>query len=446
MKFAAILSLMIAGLLALTGCRGVPTPGERQARRDLQTITVQYQPENASLPLPALTPDSSLSNYLAFALLNSPQVKAAFYDWSASVENITVARSLPDPQLTLQAYLTDRLTSLMPGLAWNMPGPGKLKVKARIASAESDAKYFAFESAVLAAAFDFKKACYNLELLDEQLRINGQLLRLLDNLDRTIRAQNETGQGTLADVLRVQTDRDRLHTDLDNLADSRLSLLANFKAALGLPPSALEPPVPAHFEIISDYQDADELLQTALARNPQLKALQAEVNAATSGIVAAYKERTPDFTAGVSAEVYQPPFFWPQAGMTLPVWRDKLAAELTQAKAGEMAAQSRLTAAQIDLAVSFAEKSFACRETRRNVALIENQLIPQARQSLAMMRAGYRSGTTDFAALTEAERLPLDLELAAAEARTAHELALAELELMVSGVAPPGAPVLSATR
>ena len=90
--------------------------------------------------------------------------------------------------------------------------------------------------------------------------------------------------------------------------------------------------------------------------------------------------------------------------MTLPIWRDKIAAEIAQAQANELAAKSRLKAAQIDLAVSFAEKSFTYRETRRNLALIKDKLIPQADQSLAAIQAGYRAGTTDFSSLTEVER------------------------------------------
>ena len=101
----------------------VSTSGEKQARHDLGAVAGQYRPGNGRPALPELTPDSSLSNFLAFALLNSPAVEAAFYDWSASVENITVTRSLPDPQLTFQAYIQDTITSLMPGLAWNFPAP-----------------------------------------------------------------------------------------------------------------------------------------------------------------------------------------------------------------------------------------------------------------------------------------------------------------------------------
>jgi outer membrane protein TolC len=446
MKPVAILTIaMVAGVLTLTGCRGIPAPGEKQARHDLGAVTKQFHPGHQPAALPELTPDSSLSNFVAFALLNQPQVAAAFYDWSASVENITVTRSRPDPQLTFQAYIQDTLTSLMPGLNWSIPGPGKLTARAGVAAAESQGKYFAFESAVLQTAFNLKTAYYQLGLLDEQLRLKRETLSLLENQERVLRAQNAAGTATLPDALLLQSEHDRVQTDLANLEDSRHSLRENFKAALGLTPEQPDPPMPAHFEMSGEPVDADELLRMAFARNPQLAALEAEVRAAEAGIAVAYKERVPDFNAGLSVEVYRPPFYWPQAGMTLPIWRDKLAAELAQAQANALAAKSRLKAAQIDLAVTFAEKSFAYRETGRNLALIEDKLIPQADQSLATVQAGYRAGTVDFSAMTGAEQTLVNLQLEAVEARTANQIALADLSLMIAGVPPANAPLLPNT-
>jgi len=171
--------------------------------------------------------------------------------------------------------------------------------------------------------------------------------------------------------------------------------------------------------------------------------MEANVRTAEAGIAMAYKERVPDFSLGLMADVKaSPTLFRPLAGMTLPVWRDKLAAEVAQARANEMAAQSRLKAGQIDLAVNFAEKSFVYRETSRNLALIEDELIPKARQSIETVRAGYRTGTMDFSAMTDAERMLLDLQLEAVQARTDREIALAELSLMVAGVSPANAPLL----
>jgi outer membrane protein TolC len=447
MRLKVILLIVLAGVgvFALAGCRGISTPGEKQARHDLGAVAGQYRPGNSRPALPALTPDSSLSNFLAYALLNSPTVEAAFYDWSASVENITVTRSLPDPQLTFQAYITDTLTSLMPGLFQGIPGPGKLKARARVATAESLDKYFTFESAVLQAAFNLKRAYYQLGLWAEQVRVKQATLALLDSQERVRRAQNEAGTATLPDLLRVQSERDRVHVDLANLDDSHRSVLENFKAALGLMPQQPDPPAPSHVETGGENPDADELLRVAFERNPQLAAMAADVRTAEAGIAVAYKERVPDFNAGLSADVYAPPFYWPQVGMTLPIWRDKLAAEIAQAKANELAAKSRLKAAQIDLAVSFAEKLFACRETGRNLVLLENDLIPRARQSVETARAGYRANTLDFSGLTDAERTLLDLQLEVAETRTDHEIALAELSLMVAEVPPANAPFLSNT-
>jgi outer membrane protein TolC len=442
MKSVSILILLAVTAFAVAGCRGMPAPGEKQARQDLKSIAEKYQPGQPP-KLPELTPDSSLSNYLAFALLNSPTVAAAFYDWSASVENITIVRSRPDPQITFQSYIEDELTSLMPGFMWNFPGPGKLKAKGRAAAAESEGKYFAFESAVLQAAFNLKSAYFKLGELDEQLRIEGETLSLVNNEEAAARAQNVAGSTALADVFRIQDFCDRARTDLANLEDSRHSLLANFKAALGLMPNQPNPPIPAHFEISVENPDADELLREAFARNPQLKAMEAKVRAAEAGITVAYKDRLPDFNAGLSVEVYRPPFYWPQGNMTLPIWRDKLAAEVAQAQANKLAAQSRLKAGQIELAVSFADKSFSYRETGRNLALLQDELIPRANQTLAIARAGYRTGTVDISNLTDTERAVLDLKLEAVQTRTDREIALSELSLMVAGVAPTNAPLLT---
>lgn len=442
-----ILVVLAAAGLLVAGCRGLPAPGEKQARRDLKTVAGEYRPGNRTPVLPELTPDSSLSNFVAFALLNSPSVEAAFYDWSASVENITVTRSLPDPQLTFQSDIADIVMTVMPGFMQEFPGPGKLKARARVAGAESQAKYFAFESAVLQTAFNLKRAYFQLGLVDEQLRLRRETLALLENQERTVRAQNAAGASSLPALLRVQGDRDRARTDLANLDDSRRLLLENFKAALGLAPGQADPPAPARFESNAENPDVEELLRVAFERNPQLKAMEADVRAAEAGIAMAYKERVPDFSLGLMADAKaSPTVFRPLAGMTLPIWRDKTAAEIAQAKANELAAKSRLKAGQIDLAVNFAEKLFAFRETGRNLALLDGELIPNANQSLETVRAGYRTGTMDFSAMTDAERMLLDLQLEAVGMRTDHEIALAELSLMVAGVPPADAPLLPNTH
>jgi outer membrane protein TolC len=439
------LGLLLA-LLVLAGCKGVPAPGERNARHDLKTVADSYRPDDRKPELPPLSADAGLSNYLAYALLNSPDVAAAYYDWAASVERITVERSLPDPQLTFQAYIQNVITSLMPGFAWNFPGPGKLDARAAVATAGSKSKYFIFETAVLQSAMNLKRAGFELHSLDEQLRINRQNLALLNDLERIARAQNEVGKGTLQDVLRAQIERDRVSNTITNLMDSRQPKLASFKAALGLAYDQPDPPVPARLEADEVNPDSDEILRVAFTHNPKLKAMEADVRATEAGIAVAYKERIPDFNVALMADVKASPvLYWPQFGMTVPIWRDKLAAEVAAARANDLAARARLSAEQIALTVEFAEKSFACRELNRNLDLLRHQLIPKARQSLEIARAGYLAGTIDFFNLMNTEQTLLAFEMSEVEARTEREIALSELSLMIAGVPPPGAPILTSS-
>jgi len=137
--------------------------------------------------------------------------------------------------------------------------------------------------------------------------------------------------------------------------------------------------------------------------------------------------------------------FRPQFGMTLPIWRDKIAAEIAGAQAEHRAAKARLTAAQISLAVEFAEKSFMFREASRNLDLLQKKLLPKSRLSLEVARSGYLSGQIDFFNVIDTERTLLNFTLAEIEARTQRELTLAELSLVIAGLPPVNAPVLNQT-
>ncbi len=429
--------------LLLAGCKGIPGQSEQQARQDLQAVGGVYRPQAQRPVLPTLQTNAGLSNFLAFAVLNQPQVEAAYFDWASSVERITVERSLPDPRLTFQSDIASMVMSLMPGLMMDFPGFGKLKAAAKVATAESEGKYFAFEWSVLQTAFALKKAYYELHFLRAKVGVNQETLRLLTEIEKLARTQNEVGKVTLQDVLRAQIEQERLTTEIANLEDSRNPLLAQFKAALGLKEEDAAPPLPETFESTPLDLTSDRLFATALARNPRLKAMEAEVRRADASLRLAFKARVPDFSLGIEADVKASPVFvTPQIGITLPIWRDKIGAQIAGAQAGKRVAEARLSAEQIALAVEFAEKSFMFREASRNLELLTERLLPKARQSLEVARAAYLSGRLDFLNLIDAERTLLGFQLSEVEARTKRELALAELSLVIVGVPPANAPVL----
>lgn len=430
----------VLGGLLLAGCKGFPTKDETAARRQAQTVGADYRPHDQKPELPVLTEDSSLSNYLTFAVLSQPRIEAAYYDWLASIERITEARSLPDPQLTFQMDIQNIVTSIMPGLMGSIPWPDKLRVGAQIASAESQSRYFAFQSAVLNSAFDVKRAYYQLYFLAEKIRVDRETLRLLSDLEATARAQNEAGKVTLQDVLRAQIEQDSLKTEIANLEDSRSALMAQFKAALGLGGSEPEPPMPRRFEATALDLSPDQVFETALAQNTQLKAMAADVRSAEASIFLAKRTRWPDLSLGLMADVkMNPTLYRPLGTVSLPIWRDKIAAQIAEAQANKRSAEARLSDQQIALAVDVAERTYLYRETTRNLALLNDQLLPKARQSLEVARAGYLAGQIDFFNLIDAERTLLGFQLDRVEVATQREVVLAELSLIVQGMSPSGA-------
>ena len=425
------------GLLA-TGCRGLPAKGERPAQADLAEVGGQLQTN-----LPVLSATATVHDAVLFAVKNHPAVAAAYADWAAAVANITVARSLPDPKLSFELFAADAVSSLMGGLTTDIPGPGKLAARGAAAAAASRAKYFQFEIVALQTALAVEKTFYPLYFLDTKIRVNRQLLALLANLATLARAQNEVGRATLQDVLRAQMEAEKLRTETENLEDSRRRLRAQFKAALGLCTEQADPPVPQVPDFTETNLDDEKWLATATKQNPRLQALAAEIQIAEAAIRVARKEKTPDFSAGFEVDAKAVPAVWnPQFSATLPIWRDKLTAEISAAQNGKRAAEARLSAAQLDLAVEFATQTYRIREANRELTLLRDRLLPRAGQTLAVARSAYRSGQADFLNVIDAERALLNFQLNEIAAQIQREIARAELTLLVVGVPPAGTPGL----
>ncbi|MBM3265706.1 MAG: TolC family protein [candidate division Zixibacteria bacterium] len=436
-----IVAIFGAATILLAGCAGM-SAGEKAARQRRQTVENVFRPDARRPPLPVLTAHTPLSDFLLFAMLNRPRIEAAYYDYTAAVERIAVERSLPDPRFTFESEIAGAVMSLMPGLMTDFPGAGKRDAAARIATAESDAKYFVFETQVLQTAADIKKAYYQLYFLDTRFEVNRRMLRLLTDVEMLARAQNEAGKATLQDVLRARIEQELLASEVVGLEDARHPLLAQFKAALGLFPDRPDPPTPEHFESTSLDLSSDEILRTALARNPRLKVMEAEIRRADAALRLAYRTRLPDAGVGLEVETVGGARAKPQFSLTLPFRREAIAARIAEAQAMRRAGEARLTDEQIGLAVEVAERSFLFREASRKLELLTTRLLPMAGQSLETARSGYVSGSVDFLNLLDAGRTLLDFRLAETEARVQRELALTELSLLVLGTLPAQTPML----
>ena len=154
------------------------------------------------------------------------------------------------------------------------------------------------------------------------------------------------------------------------------------------------------------------------------------------------KAHTPDFGAGLMADLKMNPVLWrPLAQVTLPIWREKISAAIASARARNDAAVARLKAEELMVATDLARMTYMVREADRMVAYIDEIALPNLRQSSDTIAAAYGTGMTNFAMIPETRQMVLAMQVERVAALREREKTLADLSLLVAGEAPAGAPL-----
>ncbi len=384
-------------------------------------------------PVDSLPTAADLATYVGYALAHHPELAAARATWRASGAAARAAGGLPDPHLgwgeMVQSVETrvgpqERVLSLQQSLPWF----GTLGARRRAASDRADAAGARLAQAALAVMGDVKDAWYDAAFLAESMQVTRRHLVILDQLEAASRAAYESGGGGYANLLKAQIERTRLQERLDDLADHRRAVAARLNAALGRPvdaPLALPDSLPATRPAVPD--SATLLSQQAMV-HPQLVARDRERAAAAADVAAARKLGWPSLTLGVdwiqvgAARMDGVPDSGKDAvvarlGLSLPVWRGKVAGAVQSANSRERAQDDLRLAEQRTLAAKLEGALADVATARRRDDVHGRELIPRARQSLASVQAAYAAGSAGFLDVLEAERTLLDLDLAARMAR-----------------------------
>jgi cobalt-zinc-cadmium efflux system outer membrane protein len=445
---APALAVALALISTFAGCTLAPSAGEKQARANAAQLGEALRPARAKPVLPALTPESPLTDYVRFAVLNHPQVEAAYHDWRASVAAIAPTRALPDPQFTFEADIVDTLMTFMPGLMFDFMTPGKRTAMSREMIASSNVAYRAYAATVLRAAAQSRKAWVELAFLDESIRLRESSVGALEqslalaNIDYT----TGRGMGSFANQIRVTNDIAKVRNDLATLGDRRTASRIRFKSTLGLASTDGDPAWPQASLAATALPSEDELWRRASAANAELAQMRAMVEMAVASIEVARKAGTPDFTIGGMADLKADPLmFRPTATVTLPIWREKIAANIAAAEARRDASQARVTAEQLNLAAELAQMLYMVREADRMIAYIERTALPNFERAIATVEAGYQSGMTGPSMIPETKLMALTMRLERVAALRERENAITELLLLTADVAPTGSPLLAAS-
>jgi len=435
-RSTTIATLAAGGLAFLAGCQTVPPAPERTVRDHLAAVGRELPPARGQLPL--LGAESQPSDYVRFALLKHPAVFAAYSEWRAAVESIAPARALPDPQITFQADIAGTVTSLMPGVLFDLMVPGKRAAMAREATAGSEVAYREYVGTVVRTAADVRKAWIELAFIEGTIRLREASLTALGQSADIAAAEYSTGRGvtTLEGQIQTAGEADRIRSEIATLADRFHAARVQFKSALGLAPADPDPFWPRFPLAPTVLLPEEELWRRVQASNPDLAKLRAMVEMAVADEEVARQSRVPDFSAGLMADVRQTPWLWrPTATVTLPVWRGKIAGQIAAAWARREASAANVDAERLTMAAELARVLYMVREADRMITFIDATALPNIERTVASAEAAIQSGMGGTGMIPEARLMAATRRIERLNALRERELAVTGLLLMTTEIA-----------
>lgn len=386
-------------------------------------------------------PSLVLPDLIQEALAKNPELLAARQQWEAASRRIVKARALDDPTLSVhwwnfpQSFNVGRADNTIIGLSQKFPFPGKLTLREEVASHSAGITEQALRIKERDLVTRVKSAYYDLFLDHKTIQIHHEQIELLRQFVEIATVKFRAGTATQVDVLKAQVELSTLHQELPVLRQRRDTSQAMLNQLLDrdpqLPLAPPQPPREGRFE-----QDLEALYGVATTARPELKAAALEIQRNERSQALARSQYYPDFD--VTFQRFQNfqanDGFGAYVAMNLPFafWtKPKYDAAVQEAAAGIAVARADRHALENMTRFQIQDLLAKVRASWEVAVLYKTTVLPQAEQSVAAARVGYRAGRSGFLDLIEADRAWRGFQLEYYRVLVEREHRLAELEQVV---------------
>jgi len=428
-------------------CRRLPRSG-RQALLVLSLLLAAAGPCVQAASAERLTLEAAV----ALALAANPGLAGMRARAEAMASIPPQAGSLPDPVLSLNAmnlptdgFALDQepMTQLQVGIEQSLPFPGKRELRQRAAALDADAATSNVDESRLDLVRRVKQAWWQIYYLDRALEIVARNRELLRQFVQIAQTKYEVGEGLQQEVLLAQVESSRLLDRRIELRGARRQEAARLNALLDRSADAAVVLPDQVDERLAGIRPEGKLYARAEAARPLLEQRRREVEAARLRHDLARRDRYPDFKLGALYGFRQgyntngsarPDFASLMVGMTLPLYAGGKQDKAVDQRSSEYL--QKQYALQDEFNRLRGEISAACADYRRaaeQVELYRTGIIPQARQSVASMLAGYQVNKVDFLNLVRSQITLYDYETQYWKAFIDAQQALARLSAAVGG-------------
>jgi cobalt-zinc-cadmium efflux system outer membrane protein len=394
-------------------------------------------------------PVTPLSELLAEAEKNNPQIEGARRGWQAAKQVPTQVSTLPDPQFNLQhvsvgsprpfaGYTNSDFAYVGLGVSQDIPYPGKLRLKGEIAKREADVSQQQIETVRRTVLAELKAAYFGLAYLSKTLTILEQDGELLKQVEQAADARYRSGMGTQQDLLQAQLQKTKL---LREIAMHHLEvgkLEAQIKQLLNRPQDSpdIEPSELTETPLVQTYA---ELLTAAQVQNPEIAAAKKMIEKESLQVDLAHKDFYPDFNVQYMWQRTDPTqfraYYMLSVGLRVPIYRGrKQRPEFAQAEAEKLRAGSELQVHSQQVAAELRAQYVLAQQTSELLKIHRGGLSPQSRAEFQAALAAYQSNKQEFQALLTAFLDVLHFDEEYWQNVSEYETAIARLE-QITGLA-----------
>src|SRR6202521_1933924 len=192
---------------------------------------------------PVASTPTPLSQLLAEAEANNPQISAANHAVQSSRQMAPQVTTLPDPKFTYQqfsvgspkpfaGYTNSDFAYIGVGASQELPYPGKLRARGTVAERDADTKQAEVEVTKTGLADAVKADYLQLAYLQQTLGILRQNEDVLDQLIQSATAHYQVGQGMQQDVLQAQVERTKIVREITMHHQQMWQVQAHLKGLL----------------------------------------------------------------------------------------------------------------------------------------------------------------------------------------------------------------------
>lgn len=397
------------------------------------TLSAFGQETTASTPTP-------LSQLLAEAQANNPQLSAADHEARAARQMASQVTTLPDPKFTYQqfsvgspkpfaGYTNNDFAYIGVGASQEFPYPGKLRLRGEVAERDADTKQAEVGVIGTSIADEVKADYLQLAYLQQTLGILQQNETVLDQLIQDATAHYQVGQGMQQDVLEAQVNRTKIVREITMHHQQMWRIQAHLKGLLDrdqqLPDIVTEGLTASRLKATSD-----ELLAVVKKNNPQLQVDASAIQKQDAQVASAKREGKPDFELGYmyqNTDRKYRDYYMLTFNIRLPR-KKRVNAEIAEAQEKLIASQQTLNAHLAQQLSQVQQLYVQASSDEEQLKEFREGLIPQSDAAYRATLSAYTSNKDQFTHVLSYFTDLLNLKLEYAQTLLDHETALAHLE------------------